>query len=149
MWSILKEVTNQNYKEDIHPDIINKDTANRFNNFFANVGMNVQNKLNINIKAPILNNDGTFKFHPENSDKIESLIKRIKPSVAIGHDGLSARLIIAAIPVIKDDLKDMVNMSYETRTFPDELKFAKVKALHKKGDTKDPTPYRRSPREVQ
>ena len=55
MWSILKEVTNLHYKEDIKPDIVNKETANRFNSFFASVGIKVQKTLNINIKAPKLN----------------------------------------------------------------------------------------------
>lgn len=142
MWSILKEVTNHNYKEDITPDIVNKDTANRFNSFFANVGIQVQKKLNVLIKPFSLNKNGIFKFHPETTEKVEYLIKRIKPNVATGHDELSARLIKAAMPVIIDDLKNMVNLSYETRTFPAQLKIARVKALHKKGETNNPAQYR-------
>ena len=142
MWSILKEVTNQNYKEEITPDVINKDTANRFNNFFSNVGIHVQKKLKILIKRPTLNKEGIFKFHQETTEKIEYLIKRIKPNVATGHDELSASLIKQAMPVIIEDLKNMVNMSYETCTFPNQLKIARVKALHKKGENNDPANYR-------
>ena len=142
MWSILKDVTNYNYKEDITPDIVNKDTANRFNKFFANVGIQVQKKLNISIDQPKLNREGVFKFHEETSSKIEDLIKRIRPNVATGHDELSARLIKAATPAIIEDLKDLLNLSYETKTFPDQLKKAIVKALHKKGGNNDPAQYR-------
>ena len=142
MWSILKEVTNQNYKEDIRPDIVNISTANRFNDFFAKVGITVQNKLNINISPPKPNKEGIFKFKDETTEKIEKLINRIKPNVATGHDELSARLIKAALPVILEDLKDLVNLSYKTKIFPDHLKKATVKALHKKGGNNDPSQYR-------
>ena len=63
-------------------------------------------------------------------------------NVATDHDELSAKLIKEAMPVIKEDLKDMVNLSYETKTFPDQLKIATVKAIHKKGGNNDPAQYR-------
>ena len=142
MWSILKDVTNQNFYEDITPDIVNTDTANRFNRFFATVGVEVQKKLNTCFETPQLNSKGVFHFQPETTEKIEQLIKRIKPNVATGIDQLPAKLIKEAMPIIAEDLKDMVNLSYETNTFPDKLKVASVKALHKKGDNNDPAQYR-------
>ena len=142
MWSILKEVTNHNYKEEITPDIINKETANRFNNFFSNVGIHVQKKLNVLIKRPTLNKNGKFKFQQETTEKVEYLIKRIKPKVATGHDELSASLIKEAMPVIIEDLKNMINLSYETCSFPNQLKIARIKAIHKKGENNDPANYR-------
>ena len=142
MWNILKDVTNHNYKEDITPDIVNKETANRFNSFFANVGIQVQEALNITFKPPELNKEGTFKFEAETPQRIEYLINRIRPNVATGHDELSARLIKAAAPVIIEDLMKLVNLSYETRIFPDQLKKATVKPLHKKGENNDPSQYR-------
>ena len=142
MWSILKEVTNYNYKEDIMPDNADKDTANRFNSFFATVGIKVQEMLNININPPKLNKEGAFRFKKETTERIEYLINRIKPNVATGHDELSARLIKAASPVILEDLTDLVNLSYETRIFPENLKKATVRALHKKGGNNDPAQYR-------
>ena len=56
-------------KEDILPDLINEEVANKFNNYFANVGINVQKKLNINIPKPTLNSNGIFKFQPETKTK--------------------------------------------------------------------------------
>ena len=38
MWNILKDVTNNNYREDISPDIVNEETENRFNKFFFQCG---------------------------------------------------------------------------------------------------------------
>ena len=41
-----------------------------------------------------------------------------------------------------EDLKNLINLSYETCTFPDQLKTATVKPLHKKGGNNDPAQYR-------
>ena len=41
-----------------------------------------------------------------------------------------------------NDLRDLLNLSYETKTFPDNLKTATVKAIHKKGGNNDPAQYR-------
>ena len=142
MWSILKDVTNNNYRENVTPDIINEETANRFNNYFATVGVKVQEQLKIMIEKPKLNHHGVFKFKPETKEKILQLINRIKSNVATGQDGLSTRLIKEAAPAISEDLMQMVNLSYETKTFPDQLKIATVKALHKKGDNNNPAQYR-------
>ena len=142
MWNILKDVTNHNYHEDITPDIVNEDTANRFNKYFSTVGIEVQRRLNINFSPLKLNSKGIFHFYPETAVKIKQLIQRIKPNVATGIDELPAKLIKAATPVITEDIKNMVNLSYETKIFPDQLKIATVKALHKKGDNNDPSQYR-------
>ena len=44
MWNILHDITDRSYKEEILPDLINDEIANKFNTFFSNVGMNVQKK---------------------------------------------------------------------------------------------------------
>ena len=62
--------------------------------------------------------------------QIEKLINKIKSNVTVGHDDLSAKLIIT--PVIIEDFANFVNLSYETKIFPDQLKIAIVKPIQKK-----------------
>ena len=142
MWNILHDITDKSYREDILPDLVNKETANKFNDFFANVGINVQKELNVNIEKPNLCSNGQFNFQPETKTQIEKLMNKIKPNVAVGHDNLSAKLIKLATSVISEDLTSLVNLSYETKIFPDQLKIAIVKPIHKKGDNNTPTQYR-------
>ena len=142
IWQILKDVTNTNYREEILPDNPNKNTANKFNTFFAKVGKQVQEKLNVKIDMPDLNKCGQFKFEYETNDRIDALIKRIRVDVATGCDEISARLLHAARPSIISSVRDMVNLSYKTEVFPDALKQAHVKALHKEGDNNSPSQYR-------
>ena len=110
--------------------------------FFATVGKAVQQKLKINIKEPDLNKEGQFKFVNVTEKEVLKLIQRIRPDVATGYDEMSPRLIKAATPAILKDLKDMINLSYETKTFPNALKRANVKILHKSDDNNDPAQYR-------
>ena len=142
IWQVLKDVTDRNYKEDVLPDNPNKTTANKFNSFFAKVGKTVQEKLKIDIKLPDINKEGTFKFKDITENDITSLIKRIRPDVATGSDEISARLLKSAAPAIRTHLRDMVNLSYKSSTFPEALKKAHVKTLHKEGDHNDPAQYR-------
>ena len=141
IWHLLKDVTNLNYKDEILPDNLNKNTANKFNVFFATVGKVVQNKLKINIKEPDLNK-GQFKFTNVTEKEVSQLIKRIRPDVATGYDEISSRLVKAAAPAILKHVKEMINLSYETETFPDAFKRANVKILHKSDDNNDPAQYR-------
>ena len=142
IWQILKDVTNKNYREEVLPDNPNKKTANKFNIFFAKVGKQVQEKLKIKIDMPDLTKSGNFRFENETYEKVDALIKRIRPDVATGCDEISARLLHAARPSIITNIKDMVNLSYKTEVFPDALKKAHVKALHKEGDNNSPSQYR-------
>ena len=142
IWSILKEITNLDYREDILPDNVNEETANKFNKFFAKVGIEVQRKLGVQINPPNLEQPGDFKFEHETEERIDYLIRRIKPDVATGYDEISPRLLKAAAPTILSNLKDLINLSYETNTFPEAVKKANVKALHKKGEYNNPAQYR-------
>ena len=142
IWSILKEITNLDYREDILPDNVSEETANKFNKFFAKVGIEVQRKLGVQINLPNLEQPGEFKFENETEERIDYLIRRIKPDVATGYDEISPRLLKAAAPAILSNLKDLINLSYETNTFPEALKKANVKALHKKGEYNNPAQYR-------
>ena len=142
IWQLLKDVTNLNYKDEVLPDNINANTANKFNKFFATVGIKVQDQLNINIIEPNLNQKGNFKFKNITENDVKKLIQRIRPDVATGYDEISSRLLKAAAPAVLVHLKEMINLSYETETFPDALKKANVKILHKSGDNNDPAQYR-------
>ena len=46
LWDILKDATNSTkQREDVEPENINKEKANSFNEYFANVGKRIQQQL--------------------------------------------------------------------------------------------------------
>ena len=63
-------------------------------------------------------------------------------SEATGHDGISAKLVKIAKPVISGHLTNLVNKSLTTSVFPLNLKKAQVTPLHKKNSTLEKGNYR-------
>ena len=83
-----------------------------------------------------------FKFKPETEDNTKKLIDRIRTNVAVGEDGINARIIKDARDIIAPTLTKIINLGYEINQFPDQLKSASIKAIHKKKSQEDPANYR-------
>ena len=70
------------------------------------------------------------------------LIDKIKPDVAVGNDHIGAKLIKDSQQIIAPSLAEIINIGYETSTFPDLMKSATIKAIHKKNSTEEIENYR-------
>ena len=121
---------------------MNKEKANKFNNFFATVGSEIQKKLKVMQHRTNFTGLKGFKFNQESEETVEKLIDRIRHDVAVGHDNISAKLIKDAKEEISPWLTKMINLGYQIKTFPDCMKVANIKPLHKKKSTDDITNYR-------
>lgn len=141
-WNILKELTN-GHKEttDIEPDNMNQAKVNSFNNFFATVGSVIKEKLNIKEKTVVINSTG-FTFNPETEVTVLKLIDRIRTNVAVGTDGINAKVLKDHKDIIAPILTKIINLGYEINKFPEQLKIASVKPIHKKNCQNDPANYR-------
>ena len=73
---------------------------------------------------------------------MRKLIDKIKIGVATGADGISARILKDSKEVIIPTLTSLVNLSFKTPTFPESMKAATIKCLHKKNCTEEPANYR-------
>ena len=141
-WNILRELTNgYTEKQDIEPDNMNQSEANKYNNFFVTVGSEIQKKLNIKDIEVVAEGKG-FNFKPECEENTIKLIERIRTNVAVGVDGISAKVLKDAKFIIAPVLTKIINLGYKKNIFPDELKIAVVKAIHKKECHNNPANYR-------
>ena len=59
--------------------------------------------------------------------------------MAIGLDGLSPPILKLAVDVIASSLLNLINMSFQTGHFPDILKIANLRPIHKFGPKTDPS----------
>ena len=143
MWKILKEVTQTEKRlQYVEPEFLDQNLADNFNTYFATIGTKIQEKLNIKEKTTPSNNTERFNWTPESEESIKKLIDRIRTDVAVGYDNISARLLKDTKHTIADSLTKLVNISYEKSTFPNCLKKAIVRAIHKKDNTEDASNYR-------
>ena len=142
-WNLLNLVTNRGKKEEtVEPDNLTQEKANHYNNFFATVGTEIQKELNFKPHQEQIAGRIGFKFKHRTADDVIKLINNIKPGVAVGDDFISARLIKDAKEVIAPILAQIINLGYDTSTFPDSMKSANIKPIHKKKSTEDIENYR-------
>ena len=121
-----------------------------FNDFFVNVAKNIgDNSVYIDDSHPSISNikknnsyNQEFDFTPVDSTFIEKQINNLNVKKATGHDGISAKLIKLAKPTVIEPLTTIVNTTLNTSVFPDQLKIAEVKPLHKKNSLHDKGNYR-------
>ena len=65
-------------------------------------------------------------------DFVDKQIDKLNCKKASGIDGISSKLIKLAKPTLVAPLTDLINQSFATAVFPDQLKLAQVTLLHKK-----------------
>ena len=142
-WSAINLITNRTeVKHTEEPEGITQETANTYNKYFATIGSEIQDKLNITTQMKDFCGLKGFVFKPETNTSIKKLIEKIRKDVATGADEVGAKLIKDASEVLAPVLAQIINIGYETCTFPDCMKKATIKALHKKDDPDKISNYR-------
>ena len=154
VWKVYNLITRRTkVKETKEPDLMNQQKADNYNKFFATVGLEIQKKLEEtgqSLHKPDIpensvtqnSSKATFAFEQETVLNIEKIIDNIRIEVAVGEDMIGAKLIKDMKSVISPILTRIVNKGYETDTFPDCMKKAVIKPIHKKGNVDEISNYR-------
>ena len=116
----------------------NADACAEFNNFFSNIG--AQLEMNIPPSAispleyltPTENNDLDISLKTNNTE-VASIIKTLNP-VGGGFDKISTEILLLTYKSILSHLTFFFNLCLQTASFPDKLKIAIIKPIHKAGD---------------
>jgi hypothetical protein len=81
-------------------------------------------------------------MNPVTENEVEKLIHNLKGKCSSGFDDVPDSIVKNCVHFIKKPLTDICNASFEIGNFPDRLRIAIVKPLHKKGDLGDIQNYR-------
>jgi hypothetical protein len=84
----------------------------------------------------------TIFLNPVSEKEIEKVIKNLKGKHSAGFNDVTDSIVKKSVQFIKTPLTDICNSSFASGIFPEMLKIAIVKPLHKKGDTKETQNYR-------
>jgi hypothetical protein len=79
---------------------------------------------------------------PVTVTEVEKAVKGLKSKSSAGFDGIPTFLVKQCLCQFIKPLLHIYNVSFQTGTFPDMMKKAKIKPLFKKGDTQDIKNYR-------
>jgi hypothetical protein len=153
LWSILKDVINKKKRvstptQFVIGDKIETDTkfiANRFNQYFTNIGNDLASKIPSVDRNPLsyipnLIQDSIFIQNVQSSE-VERCIKSLKNASA-GLDGIHSKVVKNSYTLYLSPLVHVVNLSITQGFFPDSMKVAKVIPLYKSGDVMSISNYR-------
>lgn len=172
-WKLLNHITNRSKTSDtVEPDSLTQDKANKYNSYFATIGLEIQKKLNKGTPDTYLDSstqtsevkqtsrtheeapahDTTdisnpevlagFNLQPETQESVSKLVRGLKEDVSTGFDDIPAKLIKDAESTISPVLTQIINLSYEEAIFPDIMKNAIIRAIYKKNNPDDISNYR-------
>lgn len=145
-WKILNQIINRN-KTTMKKKVIFKhngvdinneqDIANKFNNYFVNIGKELTNTMQPTDVSHTKYLRGTYNntlyLYPATSEEVYNILLNLKNSSA-GHDDIDSRLLKQVSSYIIQPLTHICNLSLSNGIFPQELKLAKVLPIFKSGD---------------
>ena len=84
----------------------------------------------------------TIFINPVSENEVEKVVKNLKGKRSPGFDNVTNSIAKKYVQFIKKPLADICKASFASGIFPDRLKFAIVKPLHKKGNIGEVQNYR-------
>ena len=110
--------------------------ANIFNYFFANLGMNVTQKIPRTMKSVMdylrYNNEHSFSIIPATPMEVTDIISMLKSGNSIDPNSIPTKPLKILAPHISFPLSNILNESFQSGSFPTKMKLAKVIPLFKK-----------------
>ena len=122
------------------------DIANCENDFFVNIGHNIDKEIPINNKSPdtFLKSRNNFNFLITfvTNEELIDIIKSLDCNKSSGPSSIPTKLLLLIPDLIVFPLCKIIYISFEKGIFPEAIKLAKVIAIFKKGSTQDVNNYR-------
>ena len=84
----------------------------------------------------------TMFINPVSENEVEKVVTNLKGKCSSGFDGVTDCIVKKFVQFIKKPLAGICNTSFASGIFPEILKIALVKPLHKKGNTGEVQNYR-------
>ena len=153
-WKCINELIRSNSKMSSinqiqHNNVLINDSnliANTFNNFFANVGPDVDNSIPKTPISPLtflrdrvlLN----FSFQFTNIKKVMTILLLLDDTKSSGPSDIPINILKIAAPIIIPQLVKIFNLSFKHGVFPDLMKLAKIIPIFKSGSKLLVTNYR-------
>lgn len=152
MWNVIKIETNRS--TNTSKDVKIKDdngkmiqepefTAEYINNFFLSVASNISKSYLHQSKTQIPQAvSSSLMLFPVTAKEVYDCIKTLKNTNSVGMDEIPTKIIKTYAHSLLQPLVYIINQSFSSGIFPDDLKVAKVIPLHKTGDINNINNYR-------
>ena len=146
LWTGIKSIVNLKAKHQLsHISHSNSngsqvtdpvEMANLFNNYFVNVGSNIDKEIPRTKKSPLdylkKRMSNSLLLSPVTPQKTEIIIQSLNVRKAIGPYSIPVFPLKILSRHIAQPLSSIINLSFESAIFSDKLKAGKVVPLHKR-----------------
>ena len=142
--SILGRTNNVANKHLIELTPACDDTATAFNDHFLNTGtggLYLNAAENDYMRYLGVSPNFSMYLIPVHHTEVENHLNALKPT-ASGYDDISPKILKHSSSIISIPLAHIINLSFKTGIFPDQLKKAKVIPMYKSGNRGDINNYR-------
>ena len=120
-------------KPELHEDVLDADTAEYINDFFANIGPNLASSFNTPWHYDGLENDNNIDDIVATSEEILKFCHEIDTNKSACIENVSCRVMKNALIHLVDKFTYVINKSLQLGIFPDSWKYAMVTPLFKGG----------------
>ena len=113
LWKILNFLVGKKEAPDIiEPEELDQEKVNKYNNFFATIGLNIQKELEIDQNYQQYNDFDfePFNFVEETEENIEKIIENIKSDIATGIDNIPSKIIKLTKEILSPYLVELINI---------------------------------------
>ena len=155
-WDGIKSIINISNNKSAMPSMLNNNNktitnptkiANQFNDFFSSIGSKLQNNIQPSKNNPsyYLKNPNYQKFfiNPSTETEIQTLISNLNNGKSTGPFSIPTNILKLINSNVSLPLSKIINLSFETGIYPENLKIAKVIPIFKnKGSSLDCNNYR-------
>ena len=153
-WKILNSVINKAKRNDMPLYFIKdnlqinspSDIAKHFNDYFSNIGTELANSIPVTTKqySSYLRNSplNSFSLYLTDTNEIADIVTNLNNKVSCGVDDIPLNIMKQSIHSICSPLSAIVNCSFRTGLFPNQLKIAKICPIFKAGNSHEFSNYR-------
>ena len=111
--------------------------ADKFNEFFINIGSNLAAKIppsNMNFDSYLPHVCTIFAEKYITEEELKRAFFSLKPNKTPGYDNINVNVVKKIYEELKTPLMHIFNLSLSTGIFPDKLKIPKVSPIFKNGE---------------
>ena len=90
----------------------------------------------------LLNESIDFNFHEVSQEAVRKVIEELNVKKSVLSNSISATFLKSHIDIYLPSITNIINNSFKNKVFPDELKYAEVTPIYKKGSNFDKENYR-------
>ena len=145
-WKLLRTVMNRNNTYNVVNDFVaedgsiitnTKEVVEHFNNYFVNIGNKLASVIPPSCSSHSLRSNrgylNSFVFYPTDAQEVVHIVNNLNDKNSAGIDNIPSTIMRSTIQYTADVLSSLINCSFRSGNFPDQLKIAKVCPIFKGG----------------